>query len=307
VALFLFLCLFLGQLFKQFSAWSGIPYTSMITVLGLLMGIYAKSLGRLGVAIDTWSSMSPHLILLLFLPALIFESAFNSDWHIFKVEMAQVLILAGPMLLGATLLAALMMKYILGYEGEAFPFEAALLYGSIVSATDPVAVVCLLKELGASKRLATMIEGESLFNDGTAMVVFLVLLDIVEGVELTFGDVVLKFMRLSFGGPLLGVVGGFVISNILKYIHNNFVLEVNTTIFGSYLIFFIAESTSVHVSGILAIVSLGLYMTNTGKTRISAESEHSVHHVWGYIGFIAETVIFILSGVIMGERATGDT
>ena len=98
-----------------------------------------------------------------------------------------------------------------------------------------------------------------------------------------------------------------VLSAILKRIHNNGVLEVNSTIFVSYLIFFIAESTSVHVSGFLAIVFLGLYMTNTGKTRISAESEHAVHHVWGYIGFVAETVIFILSGIIMGERAMQDS
>ena len=89
--------------------------------------------------------------------------------------------MAGPMLLVSTILSALMMRYILGYDGE-FTFQASLLYGSIISATDPVAVVVLLKELGASRRLATMIEGESLLNDGTAMVVFLVLLDIVKGV-----------------------------------------------------------------------------------------------------------------------------
>lgn len=89
--------------------------------------------------------------------------------------------MAGPMLLLSTFLSALMMKYILGYSGDEFPFSAAILFGSIISATDPVAVVCLLKELGASKRLSTMIEGESLLNDGTAMVVFLVVLDIVEG------------------------------------------------------------------------------------------------------------------------------
>jgi len=272
------------------------------------MGIYHESLGRLGVAINIWSQIEPHLILLIFLPALIFESAFNSDWHIFKVEFAQVLIMAGPMLIGATYLSALMMTYILGYNEEAgFPWEASLLFGSIISATDPVAVVCLLKELGASKRLATMIEGESLFNDGTAMVVFLVLLEIVEGNSPTFMDIVIKFCRLSFGGPLLGVVCGAIMSFILHRTHNNFVLEVNTTIFISYLLFFIAESTSVHVSGILAVVCMGLYMTNTGKTRISAGSEHSVHHVWGYIGYVAETVIFILTGVIMGQRATSDT
>mmetsp|Transcript_29366 Transcript_29366/g.44326 ORF Transcript_29366/g.44326 Transcript_29366/m.44326 type:complete len:327 (+) Transcript_29366:728-1708(+) len=252
--------------------------------------------------------MDPHLMLLLFIPALIFESAFNSDWHIFKVEFWQVIIMAGPMLIGSTYLSALMMTYILGYNEEAgFPWNAALLYGSIISATDPVAVVALLKELGASKRLATMIEGESLLNDGTAMVVFLVLLDMVEGNSLTFMDIVIKFIRLSIGGPLLGILGGIIMSFILKRIHNQFVLEVNTTIFISYLIFFIAESTAVHVSGILAVVAMGLYMTNTGKTRISAESEHSVHHVWGYIGFVAETVIFILTGVIMGQRSISDS
>lgn len=300
--LFLFLCAAVGQALKMFSGYSGIPYTSMITVVGLLCGIYHSEMGRIGVAIDIYSKMNAHMILLLFLPALIFESAFNSDWHIFKVEFAQILIMAGPMLLCSTILSALMMKYILGYTGE-FTFEACLLYGSIISATDPVAVVALLKELGASRRLATLIEGESLLNDGTAMVVFLVILDIVEGTPITVAEIAVKFIRLSIGGPILGVLGGMALSFMLKRIHNNGVLEVNATIFTSYIVFFIAESTPVHVSGILAIVFLGLYMTNTGKTRISAESEHSVHHVWSYIGFIAETVIFIMTGIIMGQRA----
>jgi NhaP-type Na+/H+ or K+/H+ antiporter len=277
----------------------------MITVLGVLLGIYSQNLGRLGRAIEVWANFDPHLLLLVFLPALIFESAFNCDWHIFKVEFAQVLIMAGPMLIGSIYLSALMFRFILGYDGD-FTWSAALLYGSIISATDPVAVVCLLKELGASKRLATMIEGESLLNDGTAMVVFLVLLEIVEGEEKSVGYIVAKFCQLSFGGPLLGLLTGVLVTGIIRRIHNNFVLEVNTTIFACYLMFFVAESTSLKVSGILALVALGLYMTNSGKTRISAESEHSVHHVWGYFGFIAETVIFILTGVIMGDRATDE-
>ena len=78
-------------------------------------------------------------------------------------------------------------------------------------------------------------------------------------------------------------------------------LEVNTTVVSAYITFYIAEVT-LGVSGILAIVALGLYMTNTGKMRISTESEHAVHHVWSYIGFVAESAIFILSGLIMGRR-----
>ena len=90
--------------------------------------------------------------------------------------------MAGPIVVGSTALSGVTMYYILGYNNENnFTFSAALLFGSIISATDPVAVVALLKDLGASKRLSTMIEGESLLNDGTAMVIFLVILDIVEG------------------------------------------------------------------------------------------------------------------------------
>lgn len=81
---------------------------------------------------------------------------------------------------------------------------------------------------------------------------------------------------------------------------------MNSTIFISYLLFYVAESTPVHVSGILAIVALGLYMTNTGKTWISAQSEHTIHHIWSYVGFVAETAIFIISGIIMGERGALD-
>ena len=209
-------------------------------------------------------------------------------------------------MLGSTFLTGLAMRHILGYNetntNGQFTWNAALLFGAIVSATDPVAVVALLKELGASKKLSTLIEGESLLNDGTAMVVFLVLLELVEGVDLTWGDIILKFVRLSFGGPLLGAVFGGFVSLILQRIHNNFVLEVNITIVAAYLVFFLAENTGLHVSGILALVALGVYMAWAGKADISAESEHALHHVWGYVGFIAETVIFFLSGLVLGGR-----
>ena len=99
--------------------------------------------------------------------------------------------MAGPIVLGATFLTGLSMRFVLGYNEDntngKFTWVAANLFGSIASATDPVAVVALLKELGASKKLATMIEGESLLNDGTAMVVFLILLEIAEGEDLSFG------------------------------------------------------------------------------------------------------------------------
>jgi len=88
------------------------------------------------------------------------------------------------------------------------------------------------------------------------------------------------FLRLSLGGLVLGLVFGIILSWVLKYIHNDSVLECNSTIVCCYLVFYIAEGTPLHVSGILALVALGLYMTRGGKTNISVNSEASLHHVW---------------------------
>lgn len=189
------------------------------------------------------------------------------------------------------------MRYVLWYQGE-FTISAAIMFGAIISATDPVAVVALLKELGASRRLATLIEGESLLNDGTAMVMFAVMLSIVKEEETTVPSVILFFCRLSFGGPILGILFGLGMSFWLKRILNDPTLEVNLTVFGAYLLFYTAESV-LKVSGILALVALGLYMTRSGKTRISSASEHAMHYIWGMIGFVAETIIFMLTGVIV--------
>jgi NhaP-type Na+/H+ or K+/H+ antiporter len=212
-----------------------------------------------------------------------------------------VLWLAGPMLLASTYLTALVFNMVLGYESQ-ITWNAAVLYGAIASATDPVAVVALMKELGASRRLATLVEGESLLNDGTAMVVFNVVFAIIKGdAEIDIG-ILGSFIRLAFGGPLLGIVIAIFASSWLKRIYNDSVLEVNMTIVCSYLIFFLAESTVLKVSGVLAMTGFGFYMNFKGKTKISVASEESVHHVWSYIGFFAETIIFLLTGVICGDK-----
>lgn len=225
------------------------------------------------------------------------------------------------MLLLATYLTACVMYYILGYNDfyveetpgdsedlieEHFSFNACLMFGAIVSATDPVAVVALLKELGASKTLSMLIEGESLLNDGTAMVVFLIMKDIVAGVQFTPYEIFAKFCRLSFGGVGVGVAAGLIVQWWLRRIVDDPVLEVNLTIIASYFVFYIAEFTPVHISGILALVALGFYMTRTGKTQISSTSEEHVHHVWSYLGYIAETIIFLLSGVIIGSKINSE-
>jgi NhaP-type Na+/H+ or K+/H+ antiporter len=164
------------------------------------------------------------MVILIFLPALIFESAYNSDYYTFKRQVFKILLLAGPVLLLCTVTTAAVMLFIFKFDTSGFDFWSCCLFGAIISATDPVAVVALLKELGVSKRISTLIEGESLLNDGTAYVVFLILLEVVADpkykAELTVGAVIGKFFYLALVGPLIGLLFGKLLSMCQHFIHN---------------------------------------------------------------------------------------
>lgn len=123
----------------------------------------------------------------------------------------------------------------------------------------------------------------------------------MEGDEFTFGQIIGKFCFMSFLGPLLGLFFGFIMAWILSRIHNEPIMEATVTVCMPYILFFICEHHSVHISGILALVAMGLYMTNKGRMRISTESDEAIHAIWHFIGFGAETLIFLLTGIILGE------
>ena len=203
VIIFILLGLLIGQLLKHFSNKTKIPYTPIVALAGIAIGFITEFLGNWGKGAELVADIDPHTFFLIFLPPLIFESAFSIDWHIIKMELVQVLILAGPCLVISAFLTAIVMRWVLQYQGE-FTIEAAIMFGALISATDPVAVVSLLKEVGASRTLSTMIEGESLFNDGTAYVMFTVAFELVQGEDLSAGYIIGEFFRLSFGGPLFG-------------------------------------------------------------------------------------------------------
>lgn len=121
-----------------------------------------------------------------------------------------------------------------------------------------------------------------------------------EGEEMNAGKMIGMFGKMSLGGPLLGLAFGILMSFILARIHNEPILEANLTLCIPYVLFYISEHPSVHVSGILALVACGLWMTNRGRTQISNESEDAIHTIWHYFGFSAETLIFMLTGYVLG-------
>lgn len=238
----------------------------MLLVVGLGLGYFRHILGNVGEGADILSNLNPHMILFIFIPVLIFESGFNCDWYTFKKEIVNILLLAGPGVLWGAVLIAICFKSILGYDDISW-YEAMTL-GCVLSATDPVAVVALLKQLGASVRFNTLIEGESLLNDGTAMVFFMLFLDMVKGKASTTTDVIVSFVRIGLGGPLLGIGVGMVAAHYLKKVVRDDVMTANITFLACYFCFWLAEYTFLKVSGILSLVVLGLFLSAVARTRI---------------------------------------
>lgn len=178
------------------------------------------------------------------------------------------------------------------------------MFGAMLSATDPVAVVAILKELGVSERLAILIEGESLLNDGTSIVLFSVFLDALTGVAGSdAGTIFRAAARLSLGGPLVGIVMGCVGTFALGYVIDDASTEITITIIVCFSAFLISEATNLRVSGVLAVVTTGLMMSYYARGRISPGVEESMHTFWSMLSYVANTGIFFIAGLIIGDRA----
>ena len=304
---FLFLSLVLGALARGATRHSRLPYTVALLFVGLALGFLHSyvDLGALGDSLDIWVDIGPHTMLAVFLPALVFESAFSLEWHTFRRCATQVLWLAGPGVLMGTALIGALLKATLPYD---WGWGSSLMLGSILSATDPVAVVALLKEVGASKRLGHIIEGESLVNDGTAIVVFSLLNEIAKGAEKSAGEVATFFLWVPFGSVAVGV--GVAIGCHawlgLGAVAGDHVVQISVTLFACYLCFLVAEFQS-EASGVLAVVVLGVSIGAFGRGFFTGETERSLHHFWEMLTFVANTVLFILTGVIIAKTTNEST
>ena len=296
IVLYCFSGIFLGAILKEVKKKTSIPYSPMILISGLAIGAFKEYLGFLGDAVDLVGQINPHSLLMIFIPGLIFESAYNTDGFILGRSKWQILIMAGPGVVFSTMLSAIAIKLL----NDPLTIPESLVIGSIVSTTDPVAVVALLKDLGASIKFSTLLEGESLLNDGTAYVVFLVCLDMVanDGAIDVFPSII-KFFRLSFGGPLVGLIVGWLCSYWIEVIMKDNTLIVIITAFCTYLLFYVSENY-LEVSGILGLVALGVYLGTFCKVHLTHSNDHAVHTIWSFVGFTLETLIFLITGTFIG-------
>jgi CPA1 family monovalent cation:H+ antiporter len=268
----------------------GIPYTVALVLGGLLLSlVHLPTLAPLHQGHrPVW--LTPDVILILFLPALLFEGSLKIELRHIRTDIAPLLLLANLGVLVATLVTGLVIHYAVGMS-----LIVALLFGSILSATDPISVLSIFKEVAVDERLSVLVEGESLLNDGTAVALFQILLVSAVGGEVGLFWGAGQFVLSVVGGALLGLGLGYLVTKITKRIDDAQV-EITLTTILAYGTFLLARH--LHLSGVIATVCAGLVIGNfAAKTAMSARTLTALRSFWEYASFIINSLVFLLIGL----------
>ncbi len=251
--------------------------------------------------------VSPDLILGLLVPPLLFEATLHLPWRKLRADLAPVLAAA----VGGTLLGTVAVGSAVHVLLDV-PWAGAFAFGALISATDPVAVIAFFKSLGTPKRLSVLVEGESLFNDAVAVVAFGLAVAAARGDEFTLGGALEDFVVVSVGGLAVGLVLGYVVSEIVLARVDDGLVETTTTLalaYGSYLI---AESAgdivgrSFHFSGILAVVAAGLTVGSLGLKNTSPNTKQTLEHSWELLTFLVNSLVFLFIGLTISLGSLAD-
>lgn len=311
VLLFLFTGVLIGAGISHVLSRMGdpVPYTVCVFFIGLFMAV---ALNAKESEFYSWSdgasrylNIDAELILYIFLPPLLFGEAMGLNWYHVKGAFAQATLLAGPgVLIGAYTMGAI----VFGCFDFGWDFPLCMLFGGITAATDPVAVVALLNDLGASPKLTILVVGESLMNDGTGMVMFMLYVSILGGTTYTAGGIVGFFAYTIAVSPLVGcAVGGISILAMRmadrELLQRDVTFQIAISFSCAYLSFFFAQY-NFEVSGVLSCCAAGLIFSKFGPPLIL--DHKTMHAVWGFVEWMYNTVVFLLAGLLYGDRALAE-
>lgn len=268
-----------------------------------LIGIFARRLGFpyavalvIGGLIVEESHLiavpriDPPVVLFAFLPPLLFDAAFRLDARELRLVLRPVLLLAVPGVLVTTLVVGGLVSLALG-----LPIGVALLFGSLVSATDPVAVIAILKEIALPARLLVVPEAESLVNDGMAITLYTGLSGVLATGQLDLGDLGGLFLHEVVLGVAVGAVLGFVFARLTSTVDDHLIEMMLSVVlaYGSYLV-----ADGLHASGPLACVAAGIIQGSYGRAfGMSERTSRLLDDLWEFLGFFANAILFLLVGL----------
>ncbi|MCG8348803.1 MAG: Na+/H+ antiporter [Chloroflexales bacterium] len=273
-----------------------VPYTVALVVVGLFVTFQSSSMSL---------GLTPDIILALFVPPLIFEASFHIDFKKLRDQLFPILMLAGP----GVLLSMFIVGFIVSSVIPEMSLPVALVFGALISATDPVAVIALFKSLGAPKQLELLVDGESILNDGTGAVMFKLMLSFAvaaaavgvgegagEGEHSSILVGFMEFLWVSGLGVGIGIGLGWVVSKLISGIDDSLIVTTLTTAlpFGAFLM-----AEQMEVSGILAVFGAGLVCGNVGMPTLSPSVRIATLHFWEYLTFLVNSLVFLLIGLDM--------
>ena len=268
----------------------------VLTLLILAVGIFDDNI--ITLAEDTINEIDfSNLILDVLLSFLLFAGALHTDWDRLKEQGAPILILATVGVLTSTFLVGTIFYYVVNYlVGFEVGYIYCLLFGSLISPTDPIAVLGILKKIGVPKQLEIKFVGESLFNDGVGVVIFLTLFNIAEKglANVTGSEIAILFAEEVVGGIGLGLLLGYITFRLTRTI-DHYETEVMITlaiVMGGYLL-----ASSLHFSGPLAVVAAGLFIGNSARqTAMSEITRVYLDRFWELVDVFLNAVLFVLIG-----------
>ncbi|MDQ5961241.1 MAG: monovalent cation:H+ antiporter, family [Patescibacteria group bacterium] len=287
-----------------------LPYTVLLMLVGSLL-VPLSYVGPFSFLREF--TLTPELLFYIFLPILIFESAYNMRIRELQHNIWAVSFFSIGSLLISAAFVGLVLWYLLSWFGLEIPMIVVFLFGALISATDPVAVLALFKEYGVPRRLSFLFEGESLFNDGTSLALFLVVLGVAttgfHGAATILSGIV-SFSVMVVGGVAFGIFMGFLFAKILEKVEEDEHAEVTITMLVAHLTFILSEAIAhslsigghvVHLSSIIATVMASMVIGNYGRSKISPRVESFLERYWGYFAFLANSLVFISMGLLFAN------
>ncbi|WP_330925805.1 sodium:proton antiporter [Candidatus Sororendozoicomonas aggregata] len=270
-----------------------IPYTIGLVVIGMVLGLVAKNFDFLAPVLRV--NLSHDLIMYVLLPVLIYDAAINIKLPKLCAELVPVLMLA----VVGVVLSTFVVGGLLGYYTPV-TMAGAFLFGALISATDPVAVIALFKEVGAPERMSLLMDAESLFNDATAIVMFGIVMAVVQTGQTVDAYTLLsatwEFCRVFLGGIAVGAVLSFAMLFLLRMGRGIPFVQIAHTTTLAYVSFIVADHV-MGMSGVMSTITAGLITRTWAHKVLSVPVQQYLEPYWEFMAFVANSLIFLLLGL----------